>query len=74
MPTVDEKNAAFRAAMPKLQDWVRQLVPNHDYPFVGNPQTMFMARLTSAQGRELLLNEISAVLEAAEKVRARAKL
>ena len=72
MPTTDELNAAFVVANRKVNGWVTTLLPNQTIPFVGNIQAIASEKLNSQQGRNFLLDEVRAILEAAEAVRAKA--
>lgn len=69
MPSTDELNAGFDAAHAGLLRIVQTMVPNADYPFIGNVRTLALAKLQSPEMRPVILDEVKQVLVAAEKVR-----
>lgn len=69
MPTVEEKNAGFDVAHTKIKAWVETLIPDHYIPMVGNLRQIALQHLDSADGRKMLLDEVSSILIAAEQAR-----
>lgn len=71
MATVPELNAGFDVALKKINTWVDTLLPDHNIPFVGNIRAIAHEKLNSADGRKFLLDEVRAILQAAEAERAK---
>jgi hypothetical protein len=71
MPTVDEKNAAFRVIKSEVETWAEQLLPQN-VPFIGNVREMAVEKLDSQEGTDYLLQLTTDALTAAENVRNKA--
>lgn len=69
MATPQELLAGVNVANAKLHKWFETLLPDHYIPFVGNIREIAKEKLDSPEGKQLLHEEVSDILLAAEHVR-----
>lgn len=68
-PTTDELNAGFDAAYTKMVDWILHSPElDRNIPFVGNIRDIMLGKVKSAEGRKRLLELVTDVIIADNKV------